>query len=143
MTGVSAAWNAQTQKLALTGAGPFTVTDVPSTGATSSGNFTSAFNLQTSATIVSDLSTQLGDFDHVTGVLLAARAQLGASIQQVQALTATTNTTIVSDTAVQSGIEDTNIAKVSTQFTQTQTALQAAYGTTSQLEQKSLFDYIT
>lgn len=142
-TGVTASFNAQTQNLALSGAGPFTVTDVPSAGATTSGNFTSAFNLQTNATTVNDLSRQLGDIDHVTGVLLSARAQLGASIQQVQALTATTNAAIVSDTAVQSGIEDTNIAKVSTQFTQTQTALQAAYGTTSQLEQKSLFDYIT
>ena len=142
-TGVAATFNAQTQKLALTGPGPYTVADVPSAGATTSANFTSAFNLQTGATLVSDLSTQLGDIDHVTGVLLSARAQLGASIQQVQALTAVTNTTIVSDTAVQSGIEDTDIAKVTTQFTQTQTALQAAYGTTSKLEQKSLFDYIT
>ena len=75
-------------------------------------------------------------------MLLDARASVGATIQRVQGLSSDATTTITNDTAVQSGIEDADIAKVTTQFTQTQTALQAAYGTTTRLEQKSLFDYL-
>ncbi|MHB8146869.1 MAG: flagellar hook-associated protein FlgL [Vulcanimicrobiaceae bacterium] len=141
-TGVSASFNAKTQKFQLSGTGPFNVLDVPSTGATNSGNFTSAFNLQTGATLVNNISRQLGDIDKVTSVLLDARANVGATIQRVQRLSAAATTTVTNDTAVQSGIEDADIAKVTTQFTQTQTALQAAYGTTTRLEQKSLFDYL-
>jgi flagellin-like hook-associated protein FlgL len=44
---------------------------------------------------------------------------------------------------VQSNIEDTNIPATVTAFSQTQTALQAAYSTTDRLESKILFDYIT
>lgn len=141
-TGVTASFNPQTEKLQLTGTGAFNVTDVPSAGATNSGNFTTAFGLQTSATLVNNLSRQIGDIDKVTSVLLDARANVGATIQRVQGLSSATSTTITNDTAVQSGIEDADIAKVTTQFTQTQTALQAAYGTTTRLEQKSLFDYL-
>jgi len=141
-TGVTASFNPQTEKLQLSGTGPFTVTDVPSAGATNSGNFTTAFGLQTTATLVNNLSRQIGDIDKVTNVLLDARANVGATIQRVQGLSSATSTTITNDTAVQSGIEDADIAKVTTQFTQTQTALQAAYGTTTRLEQKSLFDYL-
>ena len=141
-TGVIASFNLQTQKLQLTGTGAFNVTDVPSAGATNSGNFTTAFGLQTTATLVNNLSRQIGDIDKVTNVLLDARANVGATIQRVQGLSSATSTTITNDTAVQSGIEDADIAKVTTQFTQTQTALQAAYGTTTRLEQKSLFDYL-
>ncbi len=141
-TGVTASFNPQTEKLQLTATGPFNVTDVPSAGATNSGNFTSAFGLQTTATLVNNLSRQIGDIDKVTSVLLDARANVGATIQRVQGLSSATSTTITNDTAVQSGIEDADIAKVTTQFTQTQTALQAAYGTTTRLEQKTLFDYV-
>jgi len=141
-TGVTASFNPQTEKLQLTGTGAFNVTDVPSAGATNSGNFTTAFGLQTTATLVNNLSRQIGDIDKVTSVLLDARANVGATIQRVQGLSSATSTAITNDTAVQSGIEDADIAKVTTQFTQTQTALQAAYGTTTRLEQKTLFDYV-
>ncbi len=141
-TGVTASFNPQTEKLQLTGTGAFNVTDVPSAGATNSGNFTTAFGLQTTATLVNNLSRQIGDIDQVTSVLLDARANVGATIQRVQGLSGATSTTINNDTAVQAGIENADIAKVTTQFTQTQTALQAAYGTTTRLEQKTLFDYV-
>lgn len=141
-TGVTASFNPQTEKLQLTGTGAFNVTDVPSAGATNSGNFTTAFGLQTTATLVNNLSRQIGDIDKVTNVLLDARANVGATIQRVQGLSGATSTTITNDTAVQAGIENADIAKVTTQFTQTQTALQAAYGTTTRLEQKTLFDYV-
>ncbi len=52
------------------------------------------------------------------------------------------STDVVNNTSVQSGIEDTDIAKATTQFTLTQTALTAAYSTTSRLEAKDLFDYL-
>jgi flagellin-like hook-associated protein FlgL len=42
----------------------------------------------------------------------------------------------------QSTIADTNVAQATSQFTLTQTALQAAYATTSRLEGKTLIDYL-
>jgi flagellin-like hook-associated protein FlgL len=44
---------------------------------------------------------------------------------------------------VESGIEDVDVAAATTKFTAVQTALQAAYDTTNQLESKTLFDYLT
>ena len=43
---------------------------------------------------------------------------------------------------MQSGLEDTDIAKVTAQFSLSQTALQAAYQTTTRLEQDDLFNYL-
>ncbi|HEY1975400.1 MAG TPA: flagellar hook-associated protein FlgL [Candidatus Baltobacteraceae bacterium] len=144
VTGVSAAFDFQTQRLSLTSASnqSFQVTDVSSPGAANTGNFVAAFNLNNQADFVNNLSTQLGDIDHITQVMLNARAQVGSTIQQAGALNNTSDSTVTNDTAVQSSIEDTNIPKATTQFSLAQTALQAAYGTTSQLEQKDLFDYL-
>lgn len=144
-TGVSASFNAQTDKLSLTGNGPFQIEDIatPGTGATTTGNFVATFNLQNQADVVNNLSTQLNDIDHVTQVLLNARATIGSTIQQVGTLSGVATTQVNTDTTVQSGIEDTNIPQATTQFSLAQTALQAAYSTTSKLEQKDLFDYLT
>ncbi|HTU83319.1 MAG TPA: flagellar hook-associated protein FlgL [Candidatus Acidoferrales bacterium] len=144
-TGVTASFDTQTDKLTLSGDGPFQVSDTPTpgTGATTSGNFVEAFNLSGQADVVNDLSAQLGDIDNVTQVMLSARAQVGATIQQVNALSSGSSAQVNTDTTTQSGIEDTDVAKATTEFSLTQTALQAAYSTTSQLEQKDLFDYLT
>ena len=147
-TGVSATFNppsaGQPDRLVLTGNGPFQIQDVatPGTGATTHANFTTVFNLQTQADVVNNLSTQLGDIDNVTQVMLNARAQVGSTIQQVTSLDASSNTLVNNDTAVQSNLEDTNVPKATTQFSLAQTALQAAYSTTAQLEGKDLFDYL-
>jgi flagellar hook-associated protein 3 FlgL len=142
-TGVTASFNFQTQRLVLTSAsGPFQVRDVPSPGATTSSNFTAAFNLTQQADIVNNLSTQIGDIDHTLQTTLGARSQVGSVIQEVQSLNGTANSQVLNDTKVQSSIEDADIAKVVSQFSQTQTALQAAYGTTTRLESKTLFDYL-
>lgn len=143
-TGVTASFNAKTQRLVLSspGGNPFQISDVPSPGATNAGNFVEAFGLTQQADVVSNLSRQLGDIDHATGALLAARATVGGNIQTLSSVGSSTNSLIVSNTAVQSGIEDADIAKVVSQFSQTQTALQAAYGTTTRLESKSLFDFL-
>ncbi len=124
-------------------AGAFQVNIVPSAGTTTAANFTSVFNLQTQANTVQQLSTQLGDIDRVIQGVSNARAFLGANIQSIQAAGSSVNAQVLNDTQVQSNIEDTDIAKVTSQFSLTQTALQAAYSTTAQLEQKSLFDYIS
>ena len=145
VTGVSASFNFQTQRLVLTSASntPFQVNDAPSPGANgTTGNFVGAFNLNNQADFVNNLSTQLGDIDHVTQVMLNARAQVGSTIQTVGSINNLSSTTVNNDTTVQSNIEDTNIPKATTQFSLAQTALQAAYGTTSRLEQKDLFDYL-
>ena len=116
--------------------------DVPTTAGTSPGNFMTAFGLQTQADLTSDVSRQLGDVDRVMQNLLTTRSTLGGSLQSLSALGTATDSQVVNDTKVQSGIEDADIAKVISQFSQTQTALQAAYGTTTRLESKTLFDYL-
>jgi len=143
LTCVSASFNVQTDRITFNGSGPFTIDDEPSPGATGPSNFLATFNLTNQADLVNNVSTQLGDIDHATSALLNTRAQVGSTIQQVNSLNNTATTQANNDTTVQSNIEDTNIAKATTQFSLAQTALQAAYGTTSQLEQKNLFDYIT
>jgi flagellar hook-associated protein 3 FlgL len=143
LTCVSASFNAQTDRISFNGPGPFSITDVPSAGATGPSNFVATFNLQNQADVVNNLSQQLGDIDHTTSQLLNTRALVGSTIQQVNALNQTSTNQANNDTTVQSNIEDTNVAKATTEFSLSQTALQAAYGTTSQLEQKNLFDYIT
>ncbi len=144
--GISASFNAKTQKFAFTStANPpatFEIQNVPSAGATTSGNFVAAFDLTQQATVTSDLSTQIGDIDHVLQVALNARAVVGSTLQGVQSLSSQANSQVLNDTTVQSGLEDTDIAKVTSQFSQTQTVLQAAYATTARLEGKTLFDYL-
>ncbi|MFN2448634.1 MAG: flagellar hook-associated protein FlgL [Candidatus Baltobacteraceae bacterium] len=142
-TGVSASFDYRRQLFSLTSvSGAFTVTDIASAGAPSAGNFTTAFGLQAQAGLSSDLSRQLGDIDGVTQTLLSSRASLGGTIQSLTAMGTSTDSQVVNDTKVQSAIEDADIAKVISQFSQTQTALQAAYGTTTRLESKTLFDYL-
>lgn len=143
-TGISASFNARTQRLTLSSSvGAFQVNDVPSPGSPTAGNFIEAFGLQTQADVGTYLSTQLGDIDNATQVLLNTRAAVGGDLQNLATLGNTISSQVVNDTKVQSNIEDADIAKVASQFSQTQTALQAAYSTTSRLEGKSLFDYIT
>lgn len=143
LTCVSASFNSQTDRISFNGPGPFSITDVPSAGATGPSNFVATFNLQNQADVVNNLSTQLGDIDNATSQLLNTRALVGSTIQQVNALNQTSTNQANNDTTVQSNIEDVNVAKATTEFSLSQTALQAAYGTTSQLEQKNLFDYLT
>ena len=144
--GISAAFNAQTQKLSFSSTSnppsTFEITNVPSAGATNAGNFLAAFDLTQQADVTNDISTQIGDIDHVLQVALNARAVIGSTLQGVQSLTTQVNSQALNDTTVQSGLEDTDIAKVTSQFSQTQTVLQAAYATTSRLEAKTLFDYV-
>ena len=141
--GVNAAFNTQTQQIAITSAsGSFQIKDIASPGATNTSNFVEAFNLQPQADIVNTISRQIGDFDHSLQVATNARASLGGTIQSLNDLSTSTDSQVVNNQKVQSGIEDADIAKVITQFSQTQTALQAAYGTTTRLESKTLFDYL-
>lgn len=143
-TGVTAAFDVKSQKLALSTQNeqPFTVNDVSSAGATNTANFVEAFGLTTNADFVQNLSTQIGDIDHTLDVTLNTRAVIGGRINALNAIQNQNNQNVTENTAVQSHIEDTNIASAVTQFTQTQTALQAAYTTTTHLESKILFDYV-
>jgi flagellar hook-associated protein 3 FlgL len=143
VTGVTASFDYRQQQLSLTSAsGGFQITDAASAGAPAPGNFVEAFGLQSQADLTTDTSRQLGDIDRATQTLLTSRATLGGSLQSLSALGQSTDSQVVNDTKVQSGIEDADIAKVISQFSQTQTALQAAYGTTTRLESKTLFDYL-
>lgn len=142
--GITATFDPKTQRLILNGGtNDFQINDVSSTGAgTTTANFTKAFGLTNQADIVNNLSTQLGDIDKALSVALNARTVVGSTIQTAQALSSSASTQETNDTQVQSSLEDADIAKVVSQFSQTQTALQAAYSTTSRLEQKSLLDYL-
>ena len=144
--GVQAKYDQTTQKFTLTSpTGSFYVTDIPTpgTGATKAGNLTSVLNLNSQADWVNNVSTQLGDIDNASNVVLNARAVIGARIQALGSIGSQIQTTQADNQKVQSGIEDVDVAQVTTQFSQTQTALQAAYATTTRLESKTLFDYLS
>src|SRR5579884_3715756 len=137
-TGVTASFDPKTQQLSLTSSQPFQITDTPSAGAANSSNFVEAMNLQSQADLVGNISRQIGDIDNVLQVSVNARATVGSAIQNLNNQGTAVDSQVVNDTKVQSGIEDADIAKVISQFSQTQTALQAAYGTTTRLEAKTL-----
>ena len=134
-TGVTAVWDQRTQKITLASNSPYTVTD-------DSGNFTAAFGLTQQSGVTDNLSRQLGDIDNVITQALVSRSAVGQSMDTLNTLTNRYNTSITNDTAVQSQIEDTNFPSTISQFTETQTALQAAYSTTTHLEGHTLMDYL-
>jgi flagellar hook-associated protein 3 FlgL len=147
-SGITASFDVKTQRLSLTSADgkTFTVTDVASAGppaATTTGNFVEAFGLAGQADTASTLSTQLTDVDNALNVTLSSRAAVGASINTLSAVQSQVTTESTDNTAVKSGLEDVNVAAATSQFTETETALQAAFETTTRLEGKTLFDYIS
>lgn len=161
-TGVTASWNVASQRLELTSTAPnsppFLISDVPSpvgspivqpgppatvtTGGTTSSTFLEAFEIPNQVSVTSNLSTQIGDIDAVINQVLSARAQLGQQIQNLAATSSQVQTLANDNTTTKSTYEDTNVAQATSQFTLTQTALQAAYATTSRLEGKTLIDYL-
>jgi flagellar hook-associated protein 3 FlgL len=143
-TGVVASFDYQTQRLSLNDVGnqDFLVSNVATGPGIATSNFTNAFLLGSTGDVVSNLSTQLGDIDNSLTVALTAAGQIGATVQTVSALSEVESTRGTSDTQVQSNLEDTDIAKVTSEFTLSQTALQAAYQTTTRLEEDDLFDYL-
>jgi len=144
-TGVQASFNYQTQRLSLndlTNAN-FAITNVASgPGIATVANFTNAFLLGSTGDVVNNLSTQLGDIDNNLTVALTAAGQIGATVQSVTALSATESTRETNDTSIKSSLEDTNVAQVTSQFTLSQTALEAAYQTTTRLEEEDLMSYL-
>ena len=144
--GVTASFNAKTEKFTLSSnnGAPFRIDDTATTanGATNTGNFVAAFGLTNQADVVGNISRQIGDIDHALNTVLRARSVVGGNIQTISAIQSQTSTSVVNNTAVKAGIEDADIAKVISQFSQTQTALQAAYATTTRLESKTLFDFV-
>jgi flagellar hook-associated protein 3 FlgL len=143
-TGLTATFNAKTQRLVLTnaGGGNFNVTDEPSAGATNTSNFTSIFALTGTATLPQTVSTQLGDIDNALDVTLNARALVGSRMNALSQINTQVSADVLDNTTVQSGIEDTDVAKTTTEFSATQVALTASYSTTTRLEAKDLFDYL-
>ncbi len=155
-TGVTASWNEQSQRLQLTSTAanspPFRVSDTatpvgngvpPATvAATNTTNFLEVFQIPNQVSVTSNLSTQIGDIDAVINAVLSARAQIGQQIQNLAGTSSQLQALSTDNTSTKSGYEDTNIAQATSQFALTQTALQAAYATTSRLEGKTLIDYL-
>ena len=135
VTGVSAVWDQRTQKLTLTSNSTFSVSDV-------AGNFVEALGLTQDAGVTDNLSTQLGDIDNVITTALVSQASIGQSLDTLNSLTNRYNTTISNDTNAESQIEDASFPQTVSQFTETQTALQAAYQTTTRLEANDLMNYL-
>lgn len=144
LTGVTADFNYQSQRLSLDDLtnSDFAITNVPSAGATNTANFTNAFLLGSTGDVVNNLSTQLGDIDATLQAAVSAAGTIGATAQTVTAISTAESSRSTQDTQVQSNLEDTDIAKVTSQFTLAQTALEAAYQTTTRLEQEDLFNYL-
>ena len=155
-TGVQASWNDASQRLQLTSVAPnsppFSVYDVPTptgggvppatTTATNAGNFLEVFKIPNQVSVTTNLSTQIGDIDNVINQVLSARANIGQQIQNLAGTTAQVQALANDNTTTKSSYEDTNVAQATSQFTLTQTALQAAYAVTSRLEGKTLIDYL-
>jgi flagellin-like hook-associated protein FlgL len=118
------------------------VSNVGAPPSTIPSNFTNAFLLGSTGDVVNNLSTQLGDIDNTLTVALNAAGLIGATVQTVASLSSIESERGTSDTQVQSSLEDTDIAKVTSEFSLSQTALQAAYQTTTRLEQEDLFTYL-
>jgi flagellar hook-associated protein 3 FlgL len=156
-TGITAAFDAATQRFSLTGLGSFSVTDVPTpagattipagtavtTAATTSANLTKVLGLTSQADFVQNLSTQLGDIDHVLNTTLDARAVVGARMQTLTSISHQLQSEVTDNTNSESSIEDVDVAAATTKFSQTQTALQAAYSTTTRLESMTLMNYLS
>lgn len=135
VTGVTATWDQRTQKLTLSSNSTFNIEDV-------SGNFVEAFGLSNQGGVTDNLSRSLGDIDNVITAALVSRSAVGQNLDTLNTLTNRYNTQATSDTAIQSQIEDANFPDAVSQFTETQTALQAAYSTTTHLESHTLMDYL-
>jgi len=96
----------------------------------------------TTASINNVQTTDLQALKQATTQVTTQAAQLGANYQRAQAfLTQATNTQQVLQSQV-SGIDGTDIAKVSTQLVQAQQSYQAALWATSQLTQQSLVQFL-
>jgi flagellar hook-associated protein 3 FlgL len=74
--------------------------------------------------------------------VLSARSVVGARIQALGTIQNQLQTNVTDNKSTESSIEDINVAAAVTKVSQTQTALQAAYSTTTKLESKTLFDYL-
>jgi flagellar hook-associated protein 3 FlgL len=142
-TGVTATFDPKAQKVVLTGTSSFYVTDVASPGATNTGNLTSVLGLSGQADFVQNISTQLGDVDHALNAVLSSRSVVGSRIQTLGSISSQLQTTLTDNKSTESGIEDVDVAAATSKFSQTQTALQAAFETTTNLESKTLFSYLS
>jgi flagellar hook-associated protein 3 FlgL len=142
-TGVTATFDPKAQRIVLSGTSSFYVTDVASPGATNTGNLTKVLGLSSQADFVQNISTQLGDLDHATNAVLSARSGVGSRIQTLGSISSQLQTTLTDNKNTESGIEDVDVAAATSRFSQTQTALQAAYATTSNLESKTLLSYLS
>jgi flagellar hook-associated protein 3 FlgL len=160
--GVQATWNDASQRLQLTSVAanspPFALYDVPTPGgsgvppATSSassalpgnltGNLLEVLQIPNTVSVTQNLSTQIGDVDAVINQVLSARADIGQQIQNLAGTTTQVQALANDNTTTKSTYEDTNVAQATSQFTLTQTALQAAYAVTTRLEGKTLIDYL-
>ena len=159
--GVQASWNVAQQKLILTstangGQSQFNIQDVSTpvgagagygnpaaaVAATTTGNFLSTFHLQGQADTINDLSTQIGDLDAVLNNVLKTRADVGERIQSLTSQATQLSGQATDNTNIKSTLEDTDVAKATSAFTEVQTALQAAYAVTTRIEGKSLMDYL-
>jgi flagellar hook-associated protein 3 FlgL len=143
-TGVTASYDPVMEQMTLTSTtGTFNIADVPSAGATTSGNLVEALGLPKTGSSTTDISGKIAQVQNVLQVALAARSSIGVNIQALSDLQTQSSASATSDTSSLSTIVDTNIPEATTQFSLAQTALQAAFLTTAKLESTNLFNYVS
>jgi flagellar hook-associated protein 3 FlgL len=154
---VTAKFDPAAQRFSLTGSSTFSVIDVATpagattipagtavtASATTTANLTKVLGLSSQADFVQNLTTQLGDIDHVLNTTLDARAVVGARMQTLGSLSDQLQSDVTDNTNSESSIEDTDVASATTSFSQTQVALQAAYTATTRLESMTLMNYLS
>ena len=90
----------------------------------------------------SAMQTQLTNLQQYFDSVSAARTQVGALVNQAQAVQSDLQSYELARATDQSRIQSADLAQATTDFTQTQTALQAAMAVGAKISQISLLDYI-
>jgi flagellar hook-associated protein 3 FlgL len=90
----------------------------------------------------SAIQTQLGNLQQYFDSVSVARAQVGALINESQSVQSDLQSYELARASDQSHIQSADLAQATTDFTQTQTTLQAAMQVGAKISQLSLLDYV-
>jgi flagellar hook-associated protein 3 FlgL len=90
----------------------------------------------------SAIQTQLGNLQQYYDSVSVARTQVGSLINQAQSVQSDLQSYELARASDQSRVQDADLAHATTDFTQTQTTLQAAMQVGAKISQLSLLDYV-
>ena len=87
-------------------------------------------------------TSSVGDFQNAVSHLSTYQTICGARLQKITGIQQANTTAIQSAQQVQSGIQDTDIAKAATELSQKELNLSASETSFAKISQMSLFNYI-